>query len=245
MNRQIILDTETTGLDFKTGHRVIEIGCVELLNRRTTGRNYHQYIHPGRSIDEGALEVHGITLEFLENKPYFAQVAEEFLSFVEGSELIIHNAAFDVGFIDAELKRLDSDSTGLSQLCTLIDTLQLARKKHPGQRNSLDALCQRYEIDNANRALHGALLDAELLAEVYLSMTGGQTSLGLGASGSTRRETSGEDQLTPRLLSSNRPPLKVLRANQEELALHESRLMELDNVAGEAIWRRGESRPTS
>ena len=236
--RQVVLDTETTGLEVSQGHRVIEIGCVELINRKLTGRNYHQYIHPQRSIDEGALAVHGITLEFLENKPFFAQVAKEFLSFVEGSELIIHNAPFDVGFIDAELERLDRDDGSLSQACTFIDTLQLARSKHPGQRNSLDALCQRYEIDNANRALHGALLDAELLAEVYLSMTGGQTSLGLGSLVSTHQEVTGTDQLTLRRLSSDRPALSVLRASPEELTLHEEKLIELDKIAGKAVWRR-------
>ena len=179
--RQIVLDTETTGLEVNQGHRIIEIGCVELINRRITGRHYHQYIHPEREIDAGAMEVHGITLDFLAGKPKFAEVATEFVEFVKGAELIIHNAPFDVGFIDAELDRLEPHGQGVAALCSVIDTLQMARHQHPGQRNNLDALCQRYEIDNSSRSLHGALLDAEILAEVYLAMTGGQASLGLGA----------------------------------------------------------------
>ena len=237
--RQIVLDTETTGLEVNQGHRIIEIGCVEMVNRRITGRHYHQYIHPQRDIDAGAMEVHGITLEFLAGKPIFEEVATEFVQFVEGAELIIHNAPFDVGFIDAELERLDSDIPPLAELCSVLDTLQMARHKHPGQRNNLDALCQRYEIDNTSRTLHGALLDAEILAEVYLAMTGGQASLGLGADGSDASGSGiGDADVAIRRLPADRPPLTVLRASSAELERHEAKLQELDQSAGEALWRK-------
>ena len=237
--RQIVLDTETTGLEVNQGHRIIEIGCVEMVNRRITGRHYHQYIHPQRDIDAGAMEVHGITLEFLAGKPTFEEVATEFAQFVEGAELIIHNAPFDVGFIDAELDRLDSDIPPLAELCSVLDTLQMARHKHPGQRNNLDALCQRYEIDNTSRTLHGALLDAEILAEVYLAMTGGQASLGLGADGSDASGSGiGDVDVAIRRLPADRPPLTVLRASSVELERHEAKLKELDQSAGEALWRK-------
>lgn len=237
--RQIVLDTETTGLEVNQGHRIIEIGCVEMVNRRITGRHYHQYIHPQRDIDAGAMEVHGITLEFLAGKPIFEEVATEFAQFVEGAELIIHNAPFDVGFIDAELDRLDSDIPPLAELCSVLDTLQMARHKHPGQRNNLDALCQRYEIDNTSRTLHGALLDAEILAEVYLAMTGGQASLGLGADGSDASGSGiGDADVAIRRLPADRPPLTVLRASSAEIERHEAKLQELDQSAGEALWRK-------
>ena len=166
--RQIVLDTETTGLETSQGHRIIEIGCVELVNRRLTGQHYHQYINPEREIDQGAIEVHGITNDFLADKPAFAQVAEDFLAFVQGAELVIHNAPFDVGFINSELQRLgifEGNDRNIESRCRIIDTLQMARSKHPGQRNNLDALCQRYGVDNSQRDLHGALLDAEILAD--------------------------------------------------------------------------------
>ena len=237
--RQIVLDTETTGLEVNQGHRIIEIGCVEMVNRRITGRHYHQYIHPQRDIDAGAMEVHGITLEFLAGKPTFEEVATEFAQFVEGAELLIHNAPFDVGFIDAELDRLDSDIPPLAELCSVLDTLQMARHKHPGQRNNLDALCQRYEIDNTSRTLHGALLDAEILAEVYLAMTGGQASLGLGADGSDASGSGiGDPDVAIRRLPADRSPLTVLRASSAELERHEAKLQELDQSAGEALWRK-------
>lgn len=237
--RQIVLDTETTGLEVNQGHRIIEIGCVEMVNRRITGRHYHQYIHPQRDIDAGAMEVHGITLEFLAGKPTFEEVATEFAQFVEGAELIIHNAPFDVGFIDAELERLDSDIPPLAELCSVLDTLQMARHKHPGQRNNLDALCQRYEIDNTSRTLHGALLDAEILAEVYLAMTGGQASLGLGTDGSDASGSGiGDADVAITRLPADRPPLTVLRASSAELERHEAKLQELDQSAGEALWRK-------
>ena len=165
--RQVVLDTETTGLEVSQGHRIIEIGCVEIIDRKLTGRHYHQYIKPQRAIDQGALEVHGITEEFLADKPVFARVADEFLDFIRGAELVIHNAPFDIGFMEAEFKLLDPSSPPVSTYCKVTDSLQLARSKHPGQRNNLDALCQRYAVDNSNRTLHGALLDAEILADVY------------------------------------------------------------------------------
>jgi len=185
--RQIILDTETTGLEPSDGHRIIEIGCVELIDRRLSHKHFHQYINPERDIEDGALEVHGISREFLLDKPRFRDIAEEFLAFVAGAELIIHNAPFDLGFLDNELSLLGRDDR-MADHCGVLDTLELARDLHPGQRNSLDALCKRYEVDNASRTLHGALLDAEILADVYLAMTGGQSDLPVRA-GSQRRGT--------------------------------------------------------
>ena len=179
--RQIVLDTETTGLEVSQGHRIIEIGCIELVNRRVTGNHWHYYINPDRAVDSGAFEVHGISHEFLQDKHRFAELAEEFHSYVAGAELVIHNAPFDVGFLDNELALLEPPIASLKESCGILDTLLLARQKHPGQKNNLDALCKRYGIDNSNRSLHGALLDARILADVYLVMTGGQTSLGLDA----------------------------------------------------------------
>jgi len=237
--RQIVLDTETTGLEPSQGHRIIEIGCVELVNRRLTGRHYHQYLQPDREIDEGAIEVHGISNEFLADKPRFADVVDDFLEFVRGAELVIHNAPFDVGFLDHELGLLPENPGPLGRHCTVLDTLALARKKHPGQKNNLDALCKRYEVNNAHRELHGALLDAEILAEVYLMMTGGQTDLLLAGQGDeTRAEVS-----EIRRLPDDRPRLRVLRATDEELAAHERRLQAIgDACGGVALWRRGEDR---
>ena len=175
--RQIVLDTETTGLEPRLGHRIIEIGCVEVIDRRITGNSYHQYINPQREIDEGAVEVHGITTAFLADKPLFSDIVDDFLNFIRGAELVIHNAPFDVGFIDHELTLLNQQQNHVANICTVLDTLVLARHMHPGQKNNLDALCKRYFIDNSQRDLHGALLDAEILAETYLAMTGGQTML--------------------------------------------------------------------
>ena len=236
--RQIVLDPETTGLKVNQGHRIIEIGCVELVNRRITGRHYHQYIQPERDIDTGALEVHGITQEFLAGKPTFSEIASEFVEFVLGAELVIHNAPFDVGFSDAELDRLEPSVGALDTVCSVVDTLQMARHKHPGQRNNLDALCQRYEIDNTSRTLHGALLDAEILAEVYLAMTGGQASLGLGAEGADAAPNGAGAESGIRRLAADRKPLAVLRASSEETERHEARLRALDLSPGEALWRR-------
>ena len=177
--RQIVLDTETTGLEVSQGHRIIEIGCVELQDRRVTGNNWHYYFNPEREIDAGAYEVHGISNEFLQDKPRFVDLADDFHDYVKGAELVIHNAAFDVGFLNHELNLLQASHEPLGEICAILDTLLLARQKHPGQKNNLDALCKRYDIDNSQRSLHGALLDARILADVYLAMTGGQTSLGL------------------------------------------------------------------
>jgi len=202
--RQIVLDTETTGLEVSLGHRIIEIGCIELVNRRVTGNHWHYYVNPDREIDSGAFEVHGISNEFLQDKQGFAELADDFLSYVGGAELVIHNAAFDVGFLDNELALLQPAAAPLRECCTVLDTLHLARQKHPGQRNNLDALCKRYDIDNSHRSLHGALLDARILADVYLAMTGGQTSLGLDAEqgGSTNHE-----QVEVRRIESGQPLL--------------------------------------
>lgn len=236
--RQIVLDTETTGLEVSQGHRIIEIGCVELVNRRPTGNHYHQYVNPGREIDQGAIEVHGITDEFLADKPGFDKIARDFLEFIEGAELIIHNAPFDLGFLDGEFERLPEQPKRMADLCAVIDTLVMARARHPGQRNSLDALCQRYEVDNSQRDLHGALLDAEILADVYLAMTGGQTALQLyeGESDSA----GGPRRAEPvRRLPANRPPLPVVAPSAGELAAHEA---QLEAIAASndspVLWRR-------
>ncbi len=237
--RQIVLDTETTGLEVGLGHRIIEIGCVELVNRRLTGRHYHQYINPERDIDQGAIEVHGITNEYVADKPLFAQIADDFIEFVDGAELIIHNAPFDVGFINAELGRLGARQSPIDTRCGVIDSLQLARKKHPGQRNNLDALCQRYMVDNSQRDLHGALLDAEILADVYLAMTGGQTTFALGGNSDT--EAGNEAVAGIRRLSGDRAPLPVIRASEEELAAHERNLKSIASNSERVLWRELES----
>ncbi|NNG14468.1 MAG: DNA polymerase III subunit epsilon [Gammaproteobacteria bacterium] len=234
--RQIVLDTETTGLDPRDGHRIIEIGCVELINRRLTGNDYHQYLQPDREIDPGAIEVHGITNEMLADKPRFAGIADDLLAYLKGAELIIHNAPFDVGFLNNEWKLLDSKATPLGKLCQITDSLAMARQKHPGQKNTLDALCKRYDVDNSQRELHGALLDAQILSDVYLAMTGGQGALSLDssldASGMRKREEI-------RRLDSNRPALRVIKPSAEELALHETRLDAMDKTCEDgAVWRR-------
>ena len=200
--RQIVLDTETTGLEVSQGHRIIEIGCVELVNRRLTGRHFHQYINPRRDIDQGAIEVHGITDDFLADKPAFETIASSFMDFIQGAELVIHNAPFDIGFLNSELERIATAAGRIEDLCTITDTLVMARAKHPGQRNSLDALCQRYLVDNSQRDLHGALLDAEILADVYLAMTGGQTALQLSEAGTDHDGHSRAEQIMP---SERRP----------------------------------------
>jgi len=236
--RQIVLDTETTGLEVGQGHRIIEIGGVEIVDRRLTGRHFHKYVDPERAIDDGAFEVHGISSEFLADKPRFADIAEEFLSFVRGAELIIHNAPFDVAFLDAELARLASGSAArIADVCRVTDSLALARYKHPGQKNSLDALCRRYQVDNSARDLHGALLDAEILADVYLAMTGGQTQL-FGAASDGREQDGGQERVVHATLSSDRPPLLVVRASDDECAAHEAMLDLLDQRSGGSLWRR-------
>lgn len=236
--RQIVLDTETTGLEPAEGHRIIEIGCVELINRRLTGRTFHCYLNPEREIDDGAIEVHGITNEMLADKPRFTDVVMDFIEFVEGAELIIHNASFDVGFLNHEFNLCGQDLR-IDGMCQVLDTLKLARELHPGQKNNLDALCRRYEVDNAHRALHGALLDAEILADVYLAMTGGQTSLSLGGgtAGADQRQAGGV-----RRLDAGRAPLKVVRASATENTAHEERLAAIDKASGgNCVWRKLQS----
>ena len=229
--RQIVLDTETTGLETTQGHRIIEIGGVELVDRRLTGRNFHQYINPERDIDPGALEVHGLSREFLSDKPIFSDVAEAFTEYCEGAELIIHNAPFDLGFLDYEYALLGVGGPPWREAFSVIDTLELARDLHPGQRNNLDALCKRYEVDNTSRTLHGALLDSEILADVYLAMTGGQVDLLL------KQESDDETAaFVGGFESGERPALRVLRASAEEIALHEARLATIRDQSGSCLW---------
>jgi len=231
--RQIVLDTETTGLETSQDHRIIEIGCVEIINRRITENTYHQYIQPDREIDEGAYEVHGISNEFLADKPRFEAIVDDFMAFVNGAELVIHNAPFDIGFLDHELSKLGPEWVQMKDHCSITDSLVMARKKHPGQKNNLDALCKRYTVNNARRELHGALLDAELLAEVYLHMTGGQETLSLGEHS---EGADGEIQARPiRRVDSARAPLKVIQANVDELAEHEKKLQSLGDAC---LWNQ-------
>ncbi len=232
--RLIVLDTETTGLSPQDGHKIIEIGCVELINRRLTGNRFHAYINPNRAIDAGAIAVHGITNEFLQDKPYFAQIADEFIAFIRGAELVIHNAPFDVGFINHEFSQL-ADKTGIvTDYSTVFDTLAYARKKHPGQRNSLDALCKRYGIDNSHRDLHGALLDAEILADVFLLMTGGQFSL---LDNPPEVENADAPKEVKRLLI-DRPALKVILCNEAELQHHQQRLVDIEKASSNCLWNK-------
>jgi DNA polymerase-3 subunit epsilon len=233
--RQIVLDTETTGLEPELGHRIIEIGCVELVNRRPTGRTFHRYVNPERDIDDGALAVHGIARADLAAEPCFSDVAQELIDFIAGAELVIHNAAFDVAFLDAELGRLPGETRTVGATCTVLDSLALARGMHPGQRNSLDALCKRYEVDNSRRELHGALLDAQLLAEVYLAMTGGQGALALGESAVPQRALEGQPA---RVLVRIETPLAVVRATEDEWRAHEALLDVIAKASGgRCLWR--------
>ncbi len=235
--RQIVLDTETTGLEVTRGHRIIEIGCVEIQNRKLTGNHYHQYVNPQREIDQGAIEVHGITSDFLADKPLFSQIARDFYDFVDGAELIIHNAPFDIGFLNAELERLDQQYRDLVDVCTITDTLLMARTKHPGQRNSLDALCTRYMVDNSQRDLHGALLDAEILADVYLTMTGGQTNFQLSDNAAGAEDGAAGNAHIKRA-AANRPPLAIIEANAKEIAAHEALLETIAaSNGGKVLWR--------
>jgi DNA polymerase-3 subunit epsilon len=230
--RQVVLDTETTGLYPKDGHRIIEIGCVELINRRLTNNSFHVYINPNRLIDDGAIEVHGITNEFLEDKPQFEDIVNDYLAFTQGAELIIHNAPFDVGFLNHELSMLKNKKGKLEDYSTVFDTLPFARKKHPGARASLDALCKRYGIDNSHRELHGALLDAEILAEVYLAMTGGQFSL----LELDENETKKKQEIVR--LSAERPRLKVISCSEKEEEAHLQRLAAIEKVSDGCIWNK-------
>lgn len=232
--RQIVLDTETTGLDAARGHRLIELGCVELLSRRVSGSHYHRYLNPERDIDAGAQAVHGISIEFLADKPRFADIAGEFLDYIRGAELVIHNAAFDVGFIDAELARLGPEFGSLRDHATILDTLALAREMFPGQRNSLDALCKRLDIDNSHRELHGALLDAQILADVYLALTAGQGALDFAIEAELP-----EAQAAAVQVAGGRPPVRVILADDAELSAHEARLVAIDKASkGACVWRR-------
>lgn len=229
--RQIVLDTETTGLEPEEGHRIIEIGCLEMIERRQTGRSFHVYVNPERDVEDGALAVHGITNEFLTDKPRFSDLADDFLDFIRDAELIIHNAPFDVGFLNAELARLEQ-STCVEDHATILDTLLLARELHPGQRVSLDALCKRYEVDNSGRDLHGALLDAELLAEVYLAMTGGQVDLALDLSGGDERDSAAGEVVSNLDLGK----LVAREPDAGELAAHRQRLAAIRESSGKCLW---------
>lgn len=228
--RQIVLDTETTGLNPRDGHRIIEVACIEMVNRRLTGHHLHKYINPEREIDAGAQAVHGISLEFLADKPKFADIADEFLEFINGAQLIIHNAPFDLGFLNAELDRLGR--VPVETICSgVIDTLREAKELHPGKRNSLDALCERYEIDNSSRTLHGALLDTELLAEVYLAMTRGQNALMIEPEEAPRALLGADGKVR------QRKPLVVRRASDDEVAAHDAVLAAIDKESkGNCLW---------
>ena len=234
--RQIVLDTETTGLETSQDHRIIEIGCVELVNRKLTGKHYHQYINPQRNVDEGALQVHGISDEFLADKPLFEAVVDDFLAFVGDSELVIHNAPFDVGFINHELAKLPDHANSIEGQCNIIDTLALARQKHPGQKNNLDALCKRYMVDNSQRDLHGALLDAEILADVYLIMTGGQVNLNINdQSSGDNGAVSASSSI--RRLPADRAALPVIKASESELDSHNKKLEAIKSASGRCVWQ--------
>lgn len=232
--RQVVLDTETTGLEVRQGHRVVEIAGVEMVERRLTGRQYQTYLNPGRAIDEGARKVTGIEDEFLLDKPRFAEVVNELLAFIDGAELVIHNASFDIGFLDAELARLGAEPDRIGNHCTVLDTLAMARQRYPGQRNSLDALCKRLGVDSSRRDLHGGLIDAQLLADVYLGMTSGQVGLDLGFDVTTDRRAA-----VPTVLMSLQVRPRLLRASAEELLRHEQRLDALDQSAGgQSLWHQ-------
>ena len=244
--RSVVLDTETTGMPVTDGHRIIEIGCVELMGRRLTGRHFHVYLQPDRESDEGAIAVHGITNEFLADKPRFREVADEFFEFIKDAQLIIHNAAFDIGFINNEFALLGQQARAdITEHCSVLDTLLMARERHPGQRNNLDALCKRYGVDNSGRELHGALLDAEILADVYLTMTGGQTSLSLAGDASDGDSSrSGNEASDIRRLPADRPRTRIIRASAEELAAHAARLAIIEKSAGApALWTQLEQPP--
>lgn len=232
--RQIVLDTETTGLETSQGHRIIEIGCVELIERRVTDNHWHHYINPEREVDAGAFEVHGISNEFLQDKPLFADLADDFLAYIEGAELVIHNAAFDVGFLNYELNRLNSAKPSIESISAILDTLAMARQKHPGQKNNLDALCKRYEIDNSHRSVHGALLDARILADVYLFMTGGQTMLSLDQAEARGNSNVEEENV---VVNVNHGPLPVWRGDTDSELAHRDYLAFLAEQCDEPIWR--------
>ena len=232
MSRQIVLDTETTGLEPSQGHRIIEIGCVEVINRRVTSNHWHHYINPDREVDAGAYNVHGISNEFLQDKPRFHELVDSFLDYIKGAELIIHNAPFDMGFLNKEMSLLDEQHPAITDICTVLDTLVMARQKHPGQKNNLDALCKRYEIDNSARTLHGALLDSEILAEVYLLMTGGQTALILEAE---ETPPPGADSLSVQSMVQPRD-LLLWQVEEVDRVRHQDYLALLQKKAGKCVW---------
>ncbi|MGH1485946.1 MAG: DNA polymerase III subunit epsilon [Cellvibrionaceae bacterium] len=239
--RQIVLDTETTGLEPSQGHRIIEIGCVELVNRKLTGRHYHQYIQPEREVEQQAIEVHGITNEFLTDKPVFSKIVDEFMAFVDGGELVIHNAPFDIGFIDHELrlfgKKHGNKYQAIQHYCSVIDTLVMARQKHPGQKNNLDALCKRYTVDNSQRDLHGALLDAEILADVYLMMTGGQTALLLSDKDNANTDAQSQQKEVIRKLSQH-IATPIIKASDDEEQAHKKKLETIEKISGgDCLWK--------
>mgnify|MGYP001318015509 CR=1 FL=1 len=235
--RQIVLDTETTGLEPKQGHRIIEVGCIELINRSETNQNFHQYINPERDVEDGAFNIHGLSNEFLSNKPRFSDVAQEFIEYVRGSELIIHNAPFDVGFINSELKLLGKKWGRLEDYCTVFDTLTLAREKHPGRKNNLDALCKRYEVDNTQRDLHGALLDAKILVDVYLKMTGGQTNLSFDSNELESIKKNKSDKHK----NNRHEKLVVIEPTESELEQHHLLLKSIkEKSGGKCIWIENE-----
>ncbi|ATA22895.1 DNA polymerase III subunit epsilon [Brenneria goodwinii] len=239
ITRQIVLDTETTGMNklgvHYEGHKIIEIGAVEVINRRLTGRHYHVYIKPDRLVDPEAYHVHGISDEFLADKPTYAEIADDFLDFIRGAELVIHNAMFDIGFMDYEFRMLNRNIPKTETFCKITDSLLMARKIFPGKRNNLDALCDRYQIDNSKRTLHGALLDAEILAEVYLAMTGGQTSLAFSMEGEVRQQENESESI--QRIARPVSALKVLYADEEELLMHEKRLDLIAKKGGSCLWR--------
>ncbi|MCS2164124.1 DNA polymerase III subunit epsilon [Scandinavium manionii] len=238
ITRQIVLDTETTGMNqigaHYEGHKIIEIGAVEVINRRLTGNNFHVYLKPDRLVDPEAFGVHGIADEFLLDKPTFADIADEFIEYIQGAELVIHNASFDIGFMDYEFAKLNRGIARTNTFCKVTDSLALARKMFPGKRNSLDALCSRYEIDNSKRTLHGALLDSQILADVYLLMTGGQTSMKFAMEGDNQQQ--GNDSGIQRIVRGA-SALRVISASEEELAAHESRLDLVQKKGGSCLWR--------
>ncbi len=235
--RQIFLDTETTGLSPADGHKIIEIGCVEMFNRQLTGNNFHEYLQPDREIDAEAMAVHGIENEFLQNKPRFHEIAERFMAYISDAEVLIHNAPFDVGFLHHELNQLEKSWNPLEQYCRIRDTLAMARELHPGQKNNLDALCRRYGINNAHRTLHGALLDAEILADVYIAMTSGQVSLLLGGDKAQQKASTGI-----RRISSERAVLPLIQPLAAELSAHEEKLQSIDKASGGAcLWLKTEA----
>ena len=232
--RQIILDTETTGLETSQGHRIIEIGCVEVINRRITDNHWHHYIQPDREIDAGAFEVHGISNDFLADKPRFEDLAEDFVNYARGAELVIHNAPFDIGFLNYEIDRLNDSSAPIDSICGVLDTLVLARQKHPGQKNNLDALCKRYMIDNTQRTLHGALLDARILADVYLAMTGGQTALGLDEESGGDQDQMNSMGKVERELTT---PLHLWQTDEIDDKAHQEYLEFLAGQSDDPVWK--------